>query len=66
MSADVVLKMTTILKEMRTTQLCSKSEWTLILYERKVPARLHNQPKGEKKCSKTMQVSKAGPQISGF
>ena len=29
MSADVVLKMTTILKEMRSTQLCSKSEQTL-------------------------------------
>ena len=29
MSADVVLKMTTILKEIRITQLCSKSEWTL-------------------------------------
>ena len=29
MSADVVLKMTTILKEMRIAQLCSKSEQTL-------------------------------------
>ena len=29
MSADVVLKMTTILKEMRIAQLCSKSERTL-------------------------------------
>ena len=29
MSADVVLKMTTILKEMRIEQLCSKSERTL-------------------------------------
>ena len=30
MSADVVLKMTTILKEMRIAQLCSKSERTLV------------------------------------
>ena len=35
-SADVVLKMTTILKEMRIAQLCSKSEQTLcgLLYQR--------------------------------
>ena len=31
MSADVVLKMTTILKEMMIVQLCSKSEWTLAM-----------------------------------
>ena len=31
MSADVVLKMTKILKEMRVAQLCSKSEQTLFL-----------------------------------
>ena len=30
MSADVVLKITTILKEMRIAQLCSKSERTLV------------------------------------
>ena len=30
MSADVILKMTTILKQMRIKQLCSKSERTLI------------------------------------
>ena len=29
-SADVILKMTTILKEMRFAQLCSKSERTLL------------------------------------
>ena len=29
-SADVILKMTTILKEMRIVQLCSKSEPTLV------------------------------------
>ena len=29
-SADVILKMTTILKEMKIGQLCSKSEWTLV------------------------------------
>ena len=31
MSADLVLKMTTILKEMRIAQLCSKSERTLVI-----------------------------------
>ena len=29
-SADVILKMTTILKEMRSAQLCSESERTLV------------------------------------
>ena len=28
-SADIILKMITILKEMRIAQFCSKSEWTL-------------------------------------
>ena len=29
-SADVLLKMITILKELRIAQLCSKNEWTLL------------------------------------
>ena len=29
-SADVLLKMITILKELRVAQLCSKNEWTLM------------------------------------
>ena len=32
-SFDVALKMTTILKEMRIVQLCSKSELTLVLVQ---------------------------------
>ena len=32
MSADVVLKITTLLKDMRIAQLCSKSERTLLIY----------------------------------
>ena len=38
MSTDVVLKMTTILKEMKIAQLCSKSERTLDnwMYTRKI------------------------------
>ena len=39
-SADVILKMTTILKEMRIAQLWSKSERTLVKYESKIILRI--------------------------
>ena len=45
MSAHVVLKITTILKEMRIAQLCSKSEWTLDTKTCRRKLFLHNEQK---------------------
>ena len=39
-SADVLLKMTTILKKLRIVQLCSKNERTLIIILKAIPRSL--------------------------
>ena len=53
-SADVILKMTTILKEMRIAQLCSKSECTLV----RVQASATMQCRFLFKMNKTKEYSK--------